>query len=98
MRERNACLCTDGYTGGDCGRDRTMRKLGLAAVVAASVATTGCATYGSGYGYDPYNNSGYYQNNQTRRAATGAAVGAVGGAVAGAIIPGVSTVEGAVAG
>ena len=74
-----------------------MRKIGLAAVVAASVATTGCATYGNGgYGYDPYyNNNGYYQNqgytydSQGRRIATGAAVGAVGGAVAGAILGGV---------
>jgi hypothetical protein len=77
-----------------------MRNFGIAAVVAVSVATTGCASYGSGYGYnDPYYNNGYYgQNDQARRAATGAAVGAVGGAVAGAVIPGVSTVEGAVAG
>jgi len=83
-----------------------MRKIGLAAVVADSVATTGCATYGNGgYGYDPYyNNNGYYQNqgytydSQGRRIATGAAVGAVGGAVAGAVLPGVSTVGGAVAG
>ena len=85
-----------------------MRKFALAAVVAASVTTTGCASYGSGYGYDPYyNNNGYYQNgynqgytydSQGRRIATGAAVGAVGGAVAGAVLPGVSTVGGAVAG
>ena len=70
-----------------------MRKVGLAAVIAASVATTGCATYGSGYGYDPYN-----QNDQTRRAATGAAVGALGGAAVGAVVPGVNPVEGAIAG
>jgi len=91
--------------GASCGRDRTMRKIGLAAVVAASVATTGCATYGNGgYGYDPYYNNGYYQNqgytydSQGRRVATGAAVGAVGGAVAGAVLPGVSPVTGAIAG
>jgi hypothetical protein len=39
-----------------------MRKLGLAAAVAASVAMTGCASYGPGYspyGYNGYNN-GYY--------------------------------------
>lgn len=39
-----------------------MTKLGLTAAVAASVAVTGCAGYGSGYGYDPYYNNGYYQN------------------------------------
>jgi hypothetical protein len=81
-----------------------MRKFALGAVIAASVATTGCASYGNGYGYDPYyNNGGYYQNgyqydSQGRRIATGAAVGAVGGAVAGAVLPGVSPVGGAVAG
>ena len=87
-----------------------MRKLALGAALAASVAVSGCSTYGSGYGYDPYYNNGYYQNgqgynqggyqydSQGRRIATGAAVGAVGGAVAGAVIPGVSTVGGAVAG
>ena len=92
--------------------NRTMRKLALGAALAASVVVSGCSTYGSGYGYDPYYNNGYYQNgynqqgynqgytydSQGRRIATGAAVGAVGGAVAGAVIPGVSTVGGAVAG
>ena len=79
-----------------------MRKFGIAAVVAASVATTGCATYGNGgYGYDPYYNNGYqngYQNEQARRAATGAVGGAVAGGVAGAVIPGLSVGEGALAG
>jgi len=81
-----------------------MRKLALGAALAASVAVSGCSTYGSGYGYDPYYNNGYYgqqpagYDSQGRRIATGAAVGAVGGAVAGAVIPGVSTVGGAVAG
>jgi hypothetical protein len=90
-----------------------MRKLGLAAALAASVAVTGCATYPNQYGYDPYGynngyyNNGYYNNgyngygygnNQAARAATGAAVGAVGGAIAGKVIPGVSTGEGAIAG
>jgi len=90
-----------------------MMKLGLAAVLAASVAVSGCSTYGSGYGYDPYYNNGYYQgqngysgqqqqypytNGQVGRVAGGAAVGAVGGAIAGAIIPGVSTGTGAIAG
>jgi hypothetical protein len=84
-----------------------MRKLGLAAALAASVAVTGCATYPNQYGYDPYGN-GYYNNgygqpyygNRSTGAnvATGAAVGAATGAVAGAIIPGVSTGQGAIAG
>jgi hypothetical protein len=43
------------------GRDETMRKLGLAAALAASVAVTGCATYPNQYGYDPYG-SPYYTN------------------------------------
>jgi hypothetical protein len=85
----------------------TMRKLGLAAVVAASVAATGCATYPNQYGYDPYyNNGGYYNNgyygqpngSRAGNAVAGAAVGAVGGAIAGKIIPGVNTTTGAVAG
>jgi hypothetical protein len=90
-----------------------MRKLGLAAALAAaSVAVTGCATYPDQYGYgyggpgyynNGYYNGGYYNNgyqydSQGRRIATGAAVGAVGGAVAGAVLPGVSPVGGAVAG
>ena len=89
--------------GASCGRDETMRKVGLAAVVAVSVAATGCATYPNRYGYDPYyGNQGYYQpgygNSQAGRAATGAAIGAVGGAIAGKIIPGVNTTTGAIAG
>ena len=62
-----------------------MRKLGLGIALAASVAVSGCSTYGSGYGYDPYYNNGYYgqqpqgYDSQGRRIATGAAVGAVGG-------------------
>ena len=90
-----------------------MRKLGLAAALAASVAVTGCATYPNQYGYDPYYgngynngyynngyyNNGYYGNRSTgANVATGAAVGAVGGAIAGKVIPGVSTGEGAIAG
>ena len=76
-----------------------MRKFGLAAALAASVAVTGCATYPNQYGYDPYGyNNGYYGGTQASRAATGAAVGAVGGAIAGKVIPGVSTGEGAIAG
>ena len=80
-----------------------MRNLGLAAVVAASVATTGCASYGNGYGYDPYYNNGAYNNGYTydsqgRRIATGAVGGAVAGGVAGAVIPGLSVGEGALAG
>lgn len=69
-----------------------MKKLGLTAAIAASVAVTGCAT--NPYGY----NDPYRQNTNAGRAATGAAVGAGIGAVAGAVIPGVSTVEGAIAG
>ncbi|HZC37382.1 MAG TPA: hypothetical protein VE221_01765 [Sphingomicrobium sp.] len=64
-----------------------MRNLPLVAVVAGSIAATGCAT-NPGYGFNP---SG-------RGAATGAAIGAVGGAVAGAVLPGVTPVGGAVAG
>ena len=83
-----------------------MRKLGLAAALAASVAVTGCATYPNQYGYDPYyGNSGYnngyygqqpYGNQKAANVATGAAVGAVGGAIAGAILGGVlgATVNG----
>src|SRR3954469_935538 len=96
------------HRGRVCGRDWTMMKVGLAAVVAASLAASGCATYPNQYGYDPYGynngyynngyNNGYYYDSQGRRVATGAAAGAVGGAIAGAVIPGVSPVQGAVAG
>src|SRR3954469_11283872 len=90
-----------------------MRKFALGAALAASVAVTGCSTYGAGngYGYDPYYNNGYYQNGyygqpqqypytngQVGRVVGGAAAGAVGGAVLGKIIPGVSTGTGAIAG
>src|SRR5215210_3805918 len=87
-------------------KDSVMRKVGLAAVVAASLAATGCATYPQNqYGYDPYYNNGYYgqnqypyTNSQVGRTVGGAAAGAVGGAILGKIIPGVSTGTGAVAG
>ncbi len=81
-----------------------MKKLGLSAALAASIAVTGCATspYGTQYGYgNPYyGNNPYYQTNSeaARRAATGAAVGAVGGAIAGSVLPGVSGTQGAIAG
>ena len=87
-----------------------MRKVGLAAVLAASIAATGCATYPNQYGYDPYYNNGYYNNgyygqqqypytnSQVGRTVGGAAIGALGGAVVGKIIPGVNTTTGAVAG
>ena len=87
-----------------------MRTLGLAAAVAATIATTGCATYPNQYGYDPYGyNNGYYNNGyygsspdydngQAGRVVGGAAAGAVGGAIAGAVIPGVSVGQGAIAG
>lgn len=76
-----------------------MKHLALTAALAGSIALTGCAT--NPYGQDPYYgyNSPYYgQNDQARRAATGAAIGGAAGAIGGAVIPGVSTVEGAVAG
>jgi hypothetical protein len=69
-----------------------MKRLGLTAAVAASVAVTGCATT-SPYGYnDPY------ANQQNQRTATGAAVGAGVGALAGAVLPGVKPLTGAIAG
>lgn len=71
-----------------------MKKVALSAALAASFAVSACATNPYGYN-DPY---GGGNNEQTRRAATGAAGGAVAGAVLGAVVPGVSTVEGAVAG
>ena len=37
-----------------------MRRFALTAAVATSVALSGCATYGPGYGYNGYNNGGYY--------------------------------------
>jgi hypothetical protein len=109
--ERNSLLNTEARQGTSCGRDETMMKIGLAAVVAGSIAAAGCTTYpdngyGYGYGYGPppppppgaYYNNGYYYDSQGRRIATGAAIGAAGGAVAGAVLPGVSPVGGAVAG
>lgn len=39
-----------------------MRKLGLAAALAATIAVTGCAEYPGEYGYDPYYGHGQYQN------------------------------------
>jgi hypothetical protein len=82
-----------------------MKKLGLAAALAATVSVAGCAT-NPGYGYDPYYGGpggGYYGQPYGNRStganvAAGAAVGAATGAVAGAIIPGVSTGQGAIAG
>ena len=77
-----------------------MKKLGLtAALAAASVAVTGCATYPNQAGYDPYyGNQGGYTSQQAGRTAAGAAIGAVGGAIAGKVLPGVSTTSGAIAG
>ena len=60
------------------------RPVFVSALVASSVAVSGCTTYG--------------QDRQARGAATGAAIGAVGGAVAGAVLPGVSPIAGAVIG
>jgi len=39
-----------------------MRKLGLAAALAATIAVTGCAETPGEYGYDPYYGHGYYPN------------------------------------
>jgi hypothetical protein len=85
-----------------------MRKFGLAAALAASVAVTGCATSPYGYGYnDPYYNNGYYgspyynngyNRSQAGNAVAGAAIGAATGAVAGAVLPGVKPGTGAIAG
>ena len=83
-----------------------MKKLGLAAVVAAaSVSVAGCATYPNQYGYgDPYyGNGGYYgspygSNSQAGTAAAGAIGGAAAGALAGAILPGLKPGTGAIAG
>jgi hypothetical protein len=91
-----------------------MSKLGLAAVLAASIAVTGCQTYPNQYGYDPYGynngynpngayypngyNNGYYGNSQASGAVKGAVIGGIAGGVAGAIIPGVSPGAGVVAG
>lgn len=69
-----------------------MKRLGITAAIAASVAVTGCATT-SPYGYnDPY------RSQQNARVGTGAAVGAGVGALAGAILPGVRPLTGAIAG
>jgi hypothetical protein len=90
-----------------------MRKLGLAAALAATVAVAGCSEY-PGYGYDPYYGNGYYNNGyygqqpygspyygynnpNGSNVAAGAAVGAVGGAIASKALGG-SAVGGAVAG
>src|SRR5687767_5379872 len=73
-----------------------MKKIALSAALAASFAVSACATNPYGYNNDPYYGGG--NNDQARRAATGAAIGGAAGAVAGAVIPGVSPVGGAVAG
>jgi hypothetical protein len=87
-----------------------MKKLGLAAVLAAaSVSVAGCATYPDQYGYgygpagygQPYYGNGYYQpygNSQAGNVVGGAALGAATGAVAGAVLPGVKVGTGALAG
>ena len=66
-----------------------MNKLILAATAASTLSLSACATYN-----DPYAQN----NDQVRRAATGAALGAAGGAAVGAVVGGVSPIEGAVAG
>jgi hypothetical protein len=66
-----------------------MKRLGLTAAIAASVAVSGCATT------DPY---GYNNRASDSQVAGGAAVGAGLGAIAGAVLPGVKPVTGAIAG
>jgi len=71
-----------------------MKRLAITAVLASTIAVSGCATNPSGYN-DPY----YGNNNRgVSRTATGAAVGAVVGAGVGAVVPGVSPITGAIAG
>ena len=70
-----------------------MKKVALGVALAASLSA--CATNTYGYN-DPY--YGNNNNEQARRAATGAAGGAVGGAAVGAVVGGGSPVEGAIAG
>ena len=72
-----------------------MKKIALTAALAASLGVSACATNPYGYN-DPYYGSN--NNDQARRAASGAAIGGAAGAVAGAVIPGVSPIGGAVAG
>jgi hypothetical protein len=107
VRERYRLLFADcPVRGGELRKDETMRKVGLAIALAASIATTGCTTYPNQYGYDPYGyNNGYYGNGYYNNGynpnganvAAGAAVGAVGGAIASKALGG-SAVGGAVAG
>ena len=86
-----------------------MKKLGLTAALAASVAVTGCATYPNQYGYnDPYNQGGYnqgyygqqpgYGNSNAGKAVGGAVAGGAAGAIAGAVLPGLKPGTGALAG
>ena len=76
-----------------------MKRLGITAALAASIAVTGCATnpYGAGYN-DPYYNNPYGGQSQAGGAVTGAATGAIAGAVAGAVLPGLKPGTGAIAG
>src|ERR687898_618991 len=83
MRERKTCLTAEPALGGITGlEDQSMKKVALGVALAASLSA--CAT--NPYGY----NDPYYGNNndQTRRAATGAALGAAGGAALGAVVGG----------
>lgn len=89
-----------------------MRKLGLVAALAATVAVTGCADYPNQYGYGPgyYGNgyypngcyangycpNGYYQNGYNNNQGASVATGAAIGAVGGALVT--HSVGGAVAG
>jgi hypothetical protein len=86
-----------------------MRKLGLAAALAATVAVAGCSTYPDQYGYGPYGNgyyangygqpyygNGYYGNGYNNGQGAAVATGAAVGGVAGALAT--HSVGGAVAG
>ena len=78
-----------------------MKKLGLTAALAASVAVTGCATNPYGYNNNPYN-QGYYgqpgYNSNAGNAVGGAVAGGAAGAIAGAVLPGLKPGTGALAG
>ena len=68
-----------------------MKRLGLTAALAASVAVSGCAT-------NPYGYNGYGNRASDGQVATGAAAGAGLGAIAGAVLPGVKPITGAIVG
>jgi len=69
-----------------------MKRLGLTAAIATSVAVAGCTTT------NPYGYNGYGNRPSDSQVATGAAAGAAVGAIAGAVLPGVKPITGAIAG